>query len=88
LQNCSKEAENEEALASEENLDDAYVNESHAAHSDDVSTIIPVRLPSAQNELPEWRSAIDPASGKQYYFVKGSKLTTWEKPNRVRSSLN
>lgn len=31
------------------------------------------------NEV-KWRSAIDAATGRTYYYVKGSKETFWEKP--------
>ena len=32
-------------------------------------------------QKPEWRSAIDGATGRTYYYVKGSSKVTWEKPS-------
>ncbi len=37
--------------------------------------------PKKANEEVRWRSAIDAATGRTYYYVKGSKETFWEKPN-------
>ena len=34
-----------------------------------------------RNEKPvQWRSAVDAATGRTYYYVKGSTETFWEKP--------
>jgi hypothetical protein len=37
--------------------------------------------PAKPSKLSQWRSAIDAASGKTYYYMKGTKITTWKKPN-------
>ena len=36
--------------------------------------------PSPKNEKIEWRSAIDGASGRTYYYVKGKSKVSWQKP--------
>mmetsp|Transcript_43857 Transcript_43857/g.78712 ORF Transcript_43857/g.78712 Transcript_43857/m.78712 type:complete len:696 (+) Transcript_43857:3-2090(+) len=34
-----------------------------------------------KTQWPQWRSAIDAATGRTYYYVKGSQKVTWEKPS-------
>jgi hypothetical protein len=31
----------------------------------------------------KWRSAIDAATGRTYYYVKGTQKVTWEKPSEL-----
>lgn len=33
-----------------------------------------------KEEKPQWRSAIDGATGRTYYYIRGTSKVTWEKP--------
>jgi hypothetical protein len=35
---------------------------------------------AANNEKHQWRSAIDVATGRTYYYIRGTSKVTWEKP--------
>ena len=39
-----------------------------------------VALSPSRRKKTEWRSAIDAATGREYYYIKGSQKVTWEKP--------
>lgn len=32
---------------------------------------------------PQWRSAIDPHTGRTYFFIRGTSKVTWEKPSEM-----
>lgn len=35
---------------------------------------------AVNSEKPQWRSAIDVATGRTYYYIRGTSKVTWEKP--------
>ena len=36
---------------------------------------------AAPTKTSKWRSAIDAATGRTYYYLKGTKMTSWVKPS-------
>lgn len=72
------------------NESENIVNRSAAASSCEVNSINIVQhnqnqssdsiANSSKDEKPQWRSAIDEATGRTYYFIRGSSRVTWEKP--------
>lgn len=80
----------EEVLAAD-NAAKATTDEStnHHHSSDKTAKVNNVQAPKQddspkEKEKVEWRSAIDAASGRTYYYVKNTTKATWQKPSDFR----
>eukprot|EP01083_Nonionella_stella_P168719 570492_1 len=40
--------------------------------------------PAAKRIVPMWKVAFDPATGKNYYYHRETKLTSWDKPQELK----
>jgi hypothetical protein len=39
-----------------------------------------IESPTVTSKKTQWRSAVDPASGRTYYYLKGTSTVSWEQP--------
>ena len=87
----SQDAQSKPLEKKEDNAAKATTDEStnHHHSSDNTAKVNNVEAPKQEDppkekEKVEWRSAIDAASGRTYYYVKNTTKTTWQKPSDFR----
>ena len=59
--------------------DNAATSTSKQLYASDTTTKAANSQP-VEVSKPEYRSAVDAASGREYYYIKGSTKVTWQRP--------